>query len=95
MIFAIDLETEDHIRKYSVPEMAGIDIRTSSFATGLQLVKDGGFVMSAPLQLAARIESEGIVIRPTRHGMPVRKSSLGFKAIGSLLAYFDSEGFQL
>ena len=55
MIFAIDLETEDHIRKYSVPEMAGIDIRTSSFATGLQLVKDGGFVMSAPLQLAARI----------------------------------------
>ncbi len=102
VLFTIDREIEDYIRKFAVPEMAGIDIRTSSFATGLQLVKDGGFVMSAPLQLAALIEREGLVIRPTPQGMPVRdsgahvrKSSLGFSAIASLLAYFDSEDFQL
>lgn len=101
VIFAIDLETEEHIQKFAVPEMAGIDIRMSSFTAGLQLVKKGDFVMSAPLQLATVIQREGLVIRPTPQGMPVRdagahvrKSSLRSNAIRSLLAFFDEDDFE-
>ncbi|MCV0427439.1 MAG: LysR family transcriptional regulator [Roseibium sp.] len=99
--FVVDPETERRIQEYCAPEGAVesmIDIRTTSFATGLQLVKEGGFVMSAPLQLANRIESEGLRIRPTVHGMPrrdagvyVRKSSLGYNAIQAVLSYFETE----
>lgn len=104
VIFAIDPETENSIRKYCVPKSSispTIDIRTTSFATGLQLVKQGGFVMSAPLQLAKRIESEGLVVRPTLQGMPVRqagihlrKSALSFGAIKTVLEFFGETGFE-
>ncbi|MBG6144511.1 DNA-binding transcriptional LysR family regulator [Labrenzia sp. EL_142] len=99
--FVVDPETESRIQEHCAPEDAVesiIDIRTTSFATGLQLVKEGGFVMSAPLQLAHRIESEGLMIRPSLHGMPrreagiyVRKSSLGYNAIQAVLNYFETE----
>ncbi len=99
VIFAFDPETESRIQQYTVPDVkiaSGIDVRTTSFATGLQLVKEGGFVMSAPLQLASRVESEGLVIRPTKQGMPrrsagvhVRKSSLRYGAVQAVLNFFD------
>lgn len=99
--FVVDPKTEKRIQEYCAPEDALesiIDIRTTSFATGLQLVKEGGFVMSAPLQLANRVESEGLTIRPCLHGMPrrdagvyVRESSLGFNAIKAVLDYFETE----
>ena len=73
-----------------------IDIRTTSFATGLQLVREAKFVMSAPLQLAKIIEREGLVIRPARHGMPkrraglhLRKSAMEYKSIQAVLDFFD------
>lgn len=101
--FVVDPETEKRIQEICAPEGALdsiIDIRTTSFATGLQLVKEGGFVMSAPLQLASRIESEGLTIRPSLHGMPrreggiyVRKSSLGYSAIQAALEFFETEEF--
>lgn len=99
--FVVDPETEKRIQESCATDGAIdsiIDIRTTSFATGLQLVKQGGFVMSAPLQLARRVESEGLVIRPSLNGMPrreagvyVRKSSLGYKAIQTVLEYFETE----
>lgn len=99
VIFAVDPETERTIRKYCVPKAAiapTIDVRTTSFATGLQLVQQGHFVMSAPLQLARRIENEGLVIRPTVQGMPrrqagihVRESAVGYGAVQAILEYFD------
>lgn len=99
VIFADDPETERTIRKYCVPKAAiapTIDVRTTSFATGLQLVRQGDFVMSAPLQLAQRIESEGLVIRPNVQGLPqrqagihFRKSASGYGAIQSILSYFE------
>lgn len=104
VIFAVDPETERTIRNYCVPKTAiapTIDVRTTSFATGLQLVRQGKFVMSAPLQLAQRIESEGLVIRPTLQGMPkrqagihIRKSAMGYGAIQTILTFFDELDFE-
>ena len=78
-----------------------IDVRTTSFSTGLQLVREGKFVMSAPLQLAPVIEAAGLVIRPTRQGIPkrqagihFRQSALGYGAIQALLAFFDDFDFR-
>lgn len=97
--FTIDPVTEQNIEHYIHPKglkKSLIDIRTTSLATGVQLVKSGGFVMSAPLQLASVVEKEGLVIRPVLNrmeprdaGIHVRKSALGFGAIKAVIAYFD------
>lgn len=97
--FTIDPVTEQRIEEFTLPKGSKkslIDIRTTSLATGVQLVKTGRFVMSAPLQLATVVEKDGLVIRPVLHrmqpreaGVHVRKSSLEYGAIKSLLAHFD------
>lgn len=102
VIFGFDEATETRIEAYSRPTVQKRDvigIRTTSFATGLQLVKDGPFIMSAPLQLSNRVHNEGLVIKRTMQGMPkrgagmhFRKSSANFGAIQSSLKFF--EGFQ-
>lgn len=104
VIFAVDPETERTLREYCVPkaEIAPtIDVRTTSFATGLQLVRQGQFVMSAPLQLAQRIQHESLVIRPTEQGMPkrqagiyFRESSTRFGAIQETLDFFEESNFE-
>ncbi len=103
VIFAIDPETERSIQEYSVPgglDLPIIDVRTTSFSTGLQLVQRGNFVMSAPLQLASVIEAAGLTIRPFAQGVPkreagihVRKSALGYGVIEALLEFFDGFNF--
>ena len=52
--------------------------------------------MSAPLQLARVVKKEGLVIRPVLHriqprdaGVHVRKSSLEYGAIKTVMSYFD------
>lgn len=100
--FVVDPVTELSIERYSIPSGTNkslIDIRTTSFATGVQLVKTGKFVMSAPLQLKDVVEKEGLVIRPVRKGMPrrdagvhVRKSSLRYGAIQAVIDHFDNLG---
>lgn len=97
--FLSDHETESRLLKYSVPkgeQGSLIDIRTTSFATGLQLVGEGQFVMSAPLQLAGIVEKEGLVIRPARGGMPqrkaglhLRKSTMGYRCIQTVIGHFE------
>ena len=97
--FTIDPVTEQRIEEYTLPKGSKkslIDIRTTSLATGVQLVKTGNFVMSAPLQLAKVVEKEGLVIRPVLHrmnprdaGIHVRKSSLEYGAIRTVIAHFD------
>lgn len=101
-LYTEDSAAEQTIRDYYLPQGIApplIDVRTSSFSTGLQLVVRGEFVMSAPLQLAPVIEREGLVIRPALRGMPrrqagihVRKSSLSFGAVHSLMDAFDELG---
>ena len=98
--FTIDPVTEQRIEEYTLPKGSKtslIDIRTTSLATGVQLVKTGRFVMSAPLQLANVVAKEGLVIRPVLHrmhprdaGVHVRKSSLEYGAIKTVIAHFDS-----
>ena len=98
--FTIDPVTEQRIEEYTLPKGSKtslIDIRTTSLATGVQLVKSGRFVMSAPLQLATVVAKEGLVIRPVLHrmhprdaGVHVRKSSLEYGAIKTVIAHFDS-----
>lgn len=98
--FTIDPVTEQRIEQYTLPKGSKkslIDIRTTSLATGVQLVKTGRFVMSAPLQLAKVVEKEGLVIRPVLHrmhprdaGIHVRKSSLEYGAIKTVISHFDS-----
>ena len=95
VLYTEDHEAERAIGSYylaSVGNAPSVDIRTTSFMTGLQLVTQGDFVMSAPLQLAAIIEKEGLVIRPAVHGSPrreagahLRKSTLGFGVVQALL----------
>ena len=97
--FTVDPVTEQRIEQYTLPKGSRkslIDIRTTSLATGIQLVKTGRFVMSAPLQLAAFVGKEGLVIRPVLHrmqprhgGIHVRKSSLEYGAIKAVISYFD------
>lgn len=97
--FTIDPVTELRIEQYTLPKgtkKALIDIRTTSLATGVQLVKTGRFVMTAPLQLAKVVNKEGLVIRPFLHrmqlrdaGVHVRESSLEYGAIKTVLSYFD------
>ena len=97
--FSTDPITEKAFVQYTVPEGSNdslVDIRTTSFATGLQLVQSGKFIMSAPLQLARVVENAGLVIRPSRSGMPrrnaglhLRESAMNFGAIKSLLRFFD------
>ncbi len=99
VIYTDDPETEKTIGQYYLPlglEQPEVSVRTTSFSTGLQLVSQGNFVMSAPLQLARTIEAQGLVIRPSHRGMPrreagihIRKSSLGFAAIQVLLETLD------
>ena len=103
VIFGTDPRTEGRIR--SLVETRGhtpwsVDVRTSSFATGLQMVKDGPFVMSAPLQLASRVKNEGLVILPTEQGMPhrsagvhFRQSALGFGVVKAALRFFEDFEF--
>lgn len=97
--FTIDPVTEQKIEQYTLPKGSKrslIDIRTTSLATGVQLVKTGRFVMSAPLQLSEVVRKEGLVIRPVLHrmqprdaGIHVRKSSLGYGAIKAVISYLD------
>jgi len=98
--FVADPVTERSIERYTLPkgsESSLITIRTTSFATGVQLVKSGRFVMSAPLQLARIVKEDGLVIRPAHKGMPrrnggiyVRRSSLGFGAIQAVRRFFEN-----
>lgn len=97
--FTIDPVTEQRIEQYTLPkgsQKSLIDIRTTSLATGVQLVKTGNFVMSAPLQLANVVEKDGLIIRPVLHrmqprnaGVHVRKSSLEYGAIETVFSYFE------
>lgn len=97
--FTIDPVTEKRIEEYTLPKgskQSLIDIRTTSLATGVQLVKTGRFVMSAPLQLASVVKKEGLIIRPVMHrmqprsaGVHVRRSSQEYGAIKTIVSYFD------
>ncbi len=97
--FTVDPITEQRIEQYTLPRKSRnslIDIRTTSLATGMQLVKTGRFVMSAPLQLASYVGKEGLVIRPVLHrmrprdaGIHVRRSSLDYGAIKAVISYFE------
>jgi type III secretory pathway lipoprotein EscJ len=91
--------TEQRIEQYTLPKGSTeslIDVRTTSLASGVQLVKTGNFVMSAPLQLAEVFQKEGLVIRPVLHrmdlrdaGLHVRKSTLGAGVIKAVIRYFE------
>ena len=91
---------EKRIDDYTLPKGSKtslIDIRTTSLATGVQLVKTGRFVMSAPLKIANVVAKEGLVFRTVLHrmhprdaGVHVRKSSLEYGAIKTVIAHFDS-----
>ncbi|CAN0606041.1 unnamed protein product, partial [Ectocarpus sp. 12 AP-2014] len=77
--FTIDPVTEQRIEEYTLPKGSKkslIDIRTTSLATGVQLVKTGRFVMSAPLQLGRVVKKEGLIIRPVLHRMQPRNAGV-------------------
>ncbi|MDB6178213.1 LysR family transcriptional regulator [Paracoccus sp. Z330] len=103
VIFGSDPETESRLRRSVSPQDDSadiIDIRTASFSTGLQLVKDGPFVMSAPLQLANHAKTQGLLILPTLQGLPrreagihMRPSSKGYGAMQAILKHFESVAF--
>ena len=100
VVYTDDPDTEKTIGDYYLPGgniSPNVKVRTTSFTTGLQMVAEGNFVMSAPLQLAGNIEAHGLVIRPALKGMRtrsaglhVRKSSMGFAAIQLLLRTLES-----
>lgn len=99
VVYTDDPDTEKTISDYYVPggnTSPNVKVRTTSFTTGLQMVAQGNFVMSAPLQLASNIEAQGLVIRPALKrmkkrgaGLHLRKSSMGFAAIQLLLGTLE------
>lgn len=68
VIYSDDPETERWLTGYFIrnglPEPV-ICVRTSSFVNGMDLVRQGGFAMIAPIQLSARITDFGLVALPT------------------------------
>ncbi|MEO0859402.1 MAG: LysR family transcriptional regulator [Pseudomonadota bacterium] len=98
IIFGNDPETETRLGSLLKPGAATqdvIDIRTTSFTTGLQLVREGPFIMSAPLQLAPRVAQEGLIIHPIKQGLPrreagvhLRRSALDYGVMKACLAFF-------
>ncbi len=104
VIFGNDPETESRFRtllKPTTPTQDVIDIRTTSFTTGLQLVREGPFIMSAPLQLAFRVAKEDLVIRPIEQGLPrrqagvhLRRSALNYGVMKACLAFFERFEFR-
>ena len=104
VFFTVDHETEKKIEEYFIPKSVSqfiVDVRTTSFNAGLQLVRQGKYALSAPLQLAPEINDAGLIIRPTVHGMPrrkagihVRKSSIGYGVIQAIMEFFDDFNFE-
>ena len=98
--FTSDPVTEKRIEQYTTPkgtEDSLIDIRTTSLASGIQLVKTGHFVMSAPIQIDSIFEKAGLIIRPVEQrmdirdaGLHVRKSMLGSQVIQNVIRYFQN-----
>lgn len=95
VIYTDDPQTEKAISDFYLPEVSDtvhVRVRSASFVTGLEMVSQGNFVMSAPLQLESVINAHGLEIRPVVGGMQkrtagvhVRRSSLGYPAINMLL----------
>ncbi len=98
--FTSDPVTEKRIEQYTTlkgTEDSLIDIRTTSLASGIQLVKTGHFVMSAPLQLDSIFEKAGLIIRPVEQrmdirdaGLHIRKGMLGSQVIQNVIRYFQN-----
>ena len=91
VIYSDDPETERWLTGYFIrnglPE-PDICVRTSSFANGMDLVRQGGFAMIAPIQLSAKITDFGLVALPTDPlitqlpaGAYMRSSSVSYGAI--------------
>lgn len=78
----------DHFRRRGKAPPT-IDVRTGSFSTGLQMVRDWGFAMSAPMQLSPLVEKEGLLIQPLVQGMPVRQAGLHFRPSSRKIAAVD------
>lgn len=91
IIYSDDPETERWLSGYfsrnGLPE-PDICVRTSSFANGLDMVRQGGFAMIVPIQLSARVREFGLVALPAEPpitrlpaGAYMRSSSAGYRAI--------------
>lgn len=99
MSFTTDPVTEKRIEQYTLPkdsQASFIDIRTTSLASGIQLVQTGHFVMSAPLQLANNFEREDLIIKPVKErmelreaGVHVRKSTLEAYVVQFVIKYMQ------
>lgn len=101
LFYSDDPETERWLTGYfarqgfPAPEIV---VRTSSFAAGLDLVRRGGFVMMAPVQLARLIAASNLraicadpPITRLPAGAYVRSSSLGFRAVTRFVELVKSE----
>lgn len=101
VLYGDDQDTEKWLNDYFRENSLGrpqIAVQTASFNTGLSLVRSSGFVMMAPVQLAAVIKEAGLVIRSANpvittltSGAYVRPSSLGFPAIKRFLEILELE----
>ena len=101
VLYGDDQDTEKWLNDYFRENNLGrpqIAVQTASFNTGLSLVRSSGFVMMAPVQLAAVIKEAGLVIRSANpvittltSGAYVRPSSLGFPAIKRFLEILELE----
>lgn len=91
VIYSDDPETERWLTGYFVRHGLAepvICVRTSSFANGMDLVRQRGFAMIAPIQLSAKITDFGLVALPTDPlitqlpaGAYMRSSSVSYGAI--------------
>lgn len=101
VLYGDDKDTETWLNGYFQRNSLGtpnIAVRTASFATGLGLVREAGFVMLAPIQLETVIQAAGLKIVAAdppisnlTSGAYVRPSSLGFPAIRDFLNILRGE----
>jgi len=101
VLYGDDHDTEIWLNGYFQRNGLGtpnIAVRTASFATGLGLVRNSGFVMMAPVQLAPVIEEAGLrvlcaqpALTKLTSGAYVRVSSMGIPAIRRFLEILEAE----
>jgi len=101
ILYGEDKNTEAWLNDYFQQHQMGLPhivVRTASFATGLDLVRESGLVMMAPMQLASTIEKAGLrmltanpTISKLTSGAYLRPSSLHFPVVKRFLDLLSEE----
>ena len=101
VLYGGDKHNEQWLNHYFFEHSLGtpkVTLRTSSFSTGIEMVRHGATVMMAPLQLRTYVHSFGLEVRPVdppisqrKAGIYTRPSLVGLGVINRLIELLRQE----